>query len=517
MTNTYPSVLTFAGTDSAGLAGIHTDIKTQHALGAHCSAVITAVTAQNNQRVISINPCSAEQVKDQIEAVSEFNYSVIKSGLIATQEQVEILASTIRKSGRRYVCDTVLGATSGTDFSSEILITTLKEQLIPVSTLVTPNIPEAEKLTGLQLSSNESIEQAAKILHGLGAQAVYIKGGHRQTTTQNTQGTREYIQDYYYTPERAFWLSSPKIETANTRGTGCAFASAAAAALALNYSIEDAVIIAKMAINQGLRHSYELASSSHENAAKQEPSQKQPIKQKGPINLQTFPKQQEDLPYLTQTANFDFDQTAFKTCVETSSLGLYPVLDSAEWLDRILAQGVTTAQLRVKHLSGQALENEIIEAIKIGKRYNCRLFINDYWELAIKHNAYGVHLGQEDLDTADINAIRQAGLRLGTSTHCHYEVARAHALKPSYIACGPVFKTTTKDMPWIPHDLNGLQYWQDTLHYPLVAIGGINRERIPKVAATGVSGIAMITAITLNENPESATKEFIALTQDSRE
>ena len=122
-----------------------------------------------------------------------------------------------------------------------------------------------------------------------------------------------------------------------------------------------------------------------------------------------------------------------------------------------------------------------------------------------------MHLGQEDLDTADIAEIRAAGLRLGTSTHCHYEVARAHALKPSYMACGPVYETTTKDMPWVPHGLEGLKYWQQVLEYPLVAIGGINRERIAGVAATGVSGVAMITAITLADDPEQTAQDFMRL------
>ncbi len=125
--------------------------------------------------------------------------------------------------------------------------------------------------------------------------------------------------------------------------------------------------------------------------------------------------------------------------------------------------------------------------------------------------AYGVHLGQEDLDEADIEAIRDAGLRLGISSHCHYEVARAHSFNPSYIACGPIYHTTTKDMPWTPQGLAGLSYWQDMLDYPLVAIGGINRERMPSVAVTGVSGVAMITAITLADDPEQTCREFHAL------
>ncbi len=117
-------------------------------------------------------------------------------------------------------------------------------------------------------------------------------------------------------------------------------------------------------------------------------------------------------------------------------LGLYPVVDSVEWIARLLDAGVTTIQLRIKDLPDEQVEEDIAAAIALGKRYNARLFINDYWQLAIKHDAYGVHLGQEDLETTDLAAIHRAGLRLGVSTHDDTELARAIAVKPSYIALG---------------------------------------------------------------------------------
>ena len=115
------------------------------------------------------------------------------------------------------------------------------------------------------------------------------------------------------------------------------------------------------------------------------------------------------------------------------------------------------------------------------------------------------------MDEANVQSLHDAGLRLGLSTHCHYEVARAHAYHPSYIACGPVYHTNTKVMPWIPHDLAGLAYWRRVLAYPLVAIGGINQERIIPVAEQGVDSVAMITAITEADNPEQTTREFVAI------
>lgn len=228
----------------------------------------------------------------------------------------------------------------------------------------------------------------------------------------------------------------------------------------------------------------------------------------GPINIEHFPDQQVDLPTLTRCPYSDVN--AFPECNQPV-LGLYPVVDSAQWIERLALSvpELSTIQLRAKDLPDDQLENEIIEAIRLAKKHQVRLFVNDYWQLAIKHNAYGVHLGQEDLDDADIQAIQKAGLRLGISTHCHYEVARAHAYQPSYIACGPVFHTKTKDMPWVPHGLKGLSYWRKVLRYPLVAIGGINQSRFDSIAATGVDSVAMITAITLADDPIAVTKDFI--------
>lgn len=131
-------------------------------------------------------------------------------------------------------------------------------------------------------------------------------------------------------------------------------------------------------------------------------------------------------------------------------LGLYPVVDSVDWIARLLDWGVSTLQLRIKDPQATDLEQQIQQAIELGRRYQARLFINDYWQLAIKHGAYGVHLGQEDIQTADLDALRQAGLRLGISTHDAAELAEALALKPSYVALGHIFPTQTKEMPSQP-------------------------------------------------------------------
>lgn len=199
-------------------------------------------------------------------------------------------------------------------------------------------------------------------------------------------------------------------------------------------------------------------------------------------------------------------------------LGLYPVVDSVEWIARLLEAGVRTIQLRIKDQQDEAVEPAIVEAIALGKRYQARLFINDYWRLAIKHHAYGVHLGQEDLDVANLNAIREAGLRLGVSTHDDAELDRALAIRPSYIALGHIFPTQTKAMPSEPQGLSELQRHIARLKgVSTVAIGGISIARAPEVLATGVGSIAVVSAITQALDWRAATQRLLTLAEPQPE
>lgn len=190
---------------------------------------------------------------------------------------------------------------------------------------------------------------------------------------------------------------------------------------------------------------------------------------------------------------------------------LYPIVDSAVWIEKLLPLGVKTIQLRIKNKSPAELEKEIKCGIQIAQQFHAQLFINDYWELAISYRAYGVHLGQEDLDQADIKKIRQAGLKLGISTHDEQEIARAERLCPSYIAYGPIYHTTSKVMAFKPQGISALERLKRRLSYPLVAIGGINLKRLPEVLATGVDGVAMISAITEAADPIIVTRKLLEM------
>ena len=185
----------------------------------------------------------------------------------------------------------------------------------------------------------------------------------------------------------------------------------------------------------------------------------------------------------------------FPSCNDTP-LGIYPVVDRTDKLAPLYRCGITTAQLRVKDLTGDALEQEIIHAIQISEQYNIRLFINDYWQLAIKHHAYGIHLGQEDIQEADTQAILDAGIRLGISTHTPEEIDIALGFEPSYLAIGPIYEPISKKLTYPAVGIERLKAWAHSVPYPIVAIGGITEENITAVvAAKAASGIAMISGV----------------------
>ena len=194
---------------------------------------------------------------------------------------------------------------------------------------------------------------------------------------------------------------------------------------------------------------------------------------------------------------------AFPTCPH--ALGLYAVLPDAAWVGCMARAGVPTVQLRFKSDDAAAIRQEVRAAVQAVQGTNALLFINDHWQVAIDEGAYGVHLGQEDMDDAPLDTIRAAGLRLGLSTHGYAEMLRADAVSPSYIALGAVFPTTLKRMQTAPQGTGRLYAYAKLMqHSPLVAIGGIDEARIPVVMQSGVGSIAVVRAITGAADPEAA-------------
>ncbi len=195
----------------------------------------------------------------------------------------------------------------------------------------------------------------------------------------------------------------------------------------------------------------------------------------------------------------------------------YLIVDSAGWIERLVPLGVRLVQLRIKDRPDSELRTEIRRARTVCAAHQCRLVINDYWRMAIEEGCDFVHLGQEDLAEADLGAIRAAGLKLGLSTHDEAELQTALAARPDYIALGPVYPTVLKQMKWAPQGLARLSEWKSRIGgLPLVAIGGLNPERLEGVFAAGADSAAVVTDIIRHEAPEARTRQWIAATEKWR-
>ncbi len=200
---------------------------------------------------------------------------------------------------------------------------------------------------------------------------------------------------------------------------------------------------------------------------------------------------------------------AFPACPK--ALGVYAVLPTAEWVGRMARAGVPTVQLRYKSEDAEAVRREVQAAVEAVRGTKALLFINDHWRVAIAASAYGVHLGQEDMEIADFAAIRQAGLRLGLSSHGYAEMVRADKLSPSYIAMGAVYPTTLKRMATAPQGPGRLAAYARLMRdYPGVGIGGISAAELPEIKATGVGSLAVVRAITAEADPEQAAASLMA-------
>ena len=191
---------------------------------------------------------------------------------------------------------------------------------------------------------------------------------------------------------------------------------------------------------------------------------------------------------------------------------VYPIVDSAGWVRRLTALGVRLVQLRIKEQPQATLLGEIRAAHGCCAAAGAQLIVNDYWRLALEAGCDFVHLGQGDLDNADVAALRHAGVRLGISTHDEHELERALALDADYVALGPIYPTLLKMMPWRPQGLARISEWKRRVGArPLVAIGGLTLERLPGVFAAGADVAAVVTDIVRAAHPEARAREWLAV------
>ncbi|MDT8311602.1 MAG: thiamine phosphate synthase [Methylophaga sp.] len=475
---TKPAVLLIGGLDPQGAAGLTTDIQTVSQLGGHPVPLVTCLTEQTVDGLRALNPLSENEFINQLHCcTADFKIAAVKIGLLPNAQIARIVVDYLQQNTLPVVLDPVRSASSGGQAVDHAVIDVITEQLLPYIDLLTPNRPELQCLAG------SSDNQGMTNLLAKGVKACLLKDGH---------GSGQQSSDFYQDANEQFYLSTRRYEY-SVRGTGCVLASAVATYLARQFVMREAVVLARSYLNQGY-----LAAPT---VGPYQLFQHQPLQ----LNKMILPAVH------TTTTVTTAEKNQFPDCPK--QLGIYPVVDSIAWLAKCFTEGIRTIQLRLKTEDKQLAQTEINKAVAIAAQYpDSRLFINDHWQQAIDAGAYGVHLGQEDLCQADLGAIAKAGLRLGISTHCYWELARALTFNPSYIALGPIYQTDSKQMPWQPQGHAKIVEWLQILgKTPLVAIGGIDVSRAKALKKTGVGSVAMISAITKAADYRAVCRELLAL------
>lgn len=460
-------IWSLTATDPTAGAGALADVKVAQRLGCTCEVVIIAITAQNSQGAQAVFPLPIEVIDAQWRSLQQDGWpAVIRLGWLPFSAPfLQWLLAALYACPARVIWDPVLSASQGSALSQDWQadgISSLWQCLLRRVDLITPNWQEAQRLSG-----EKNAEQAATALQHQGAQHVLIKGIDNQ----------ESVLDYFQFSQasslaqdelpgssllRQFYLQQGRLN-GSRHGTGCHFAASLACAVAQGMALYDALIQASSATRLYLRHQAQAMA--------------------------------DDWPLVHSHVRAPLHFKPLET-----ELGLYGLVDNLAHLKRLLALGIDSLQWRVKHPDARYAQ-DTQQAIRLCRAANVPLFINDDWRLAIALDADGVHLGQEDLNQADLAAIANAGLHLGISTHGDWELARARALNPSYIALGPIFAPLSKTLRYSPLGAERVSHYVRTFaaqHFTttrFTTIGGITEANASCVWATGIGSIAVVTAL----------------------
>jgi len=489
-----PVIWAIAGSDCSGGSGIQADIKTAHILGCEVCSFITANTVQNANEMIAINPTSVDILQEQWFALAADKApDVIKIGMIANNEQLYWLRGqmvSLKKSRPevKVVWDPVLQASVGGALSESPLDIKALTSLLAWVDVICPNQEEAAYLTGEKGQS----EQAGFMLDYMQSKlaCVVITGGVQRLAEWDDE---RQVVDVCYQKQAKIHLSSKAIKTAFSHGSGCTFSTAMASHLAKGAQLETAFRNSKAFMNKAFTESARFSGANLSYGAIIQPAL--------PIEAHYFPQD-----FVESEGGVKFADLG------TDALKFYPMVDSIDELKKLLPLGLEIIQLRLKHLSKDDVRLQIERAVFLSKNYQTRLFIKDYWQDAIEFGAYGVHLDQQDLASADLTAIHEAGLRLGVSTHEIEAPISKLNVQPSYFAIGPIFPTRAKALT---EQVEGVENLKTLLKHseglPIVAMGGITLDNANTVLATGVQSIAVETAVTQAADPVQAAASFQSL------
>ncbi|KAJ6696454.1 PHOSPHOMETHYLPYRIMIDINE KINASE [Salix koriyanagi] len=459
-----PHVLSVAGSDSGAGAGIQADLKTCAARGVYCSTVITAVTAQNTVGVQAVHAVPEDFVAQQLKSVlSDMQVDVVKSGMLPSVGVVKALLQSLAEfSVRALVVDPVMVSTSGDVLAGPSILSTFREELLPMADIVTPNIKEASALLGgIRLETVADMRTAAELLHALGPRNVLVKGG-------DLPGSLDAV-DIFFNGEHFYELRSSRIKTHNTHGTGCTLASCIAAELAKGSPMLTAVRVAKRYVETALEYSKDILIGNGIQ---------------GPF----------DHLLRLKSGSHSFRR---KDAFNPSDLFLYAVTDSGmnkKWgrsmVDAVaeaIQGGATIVQLREKDAETRDFLETAKSCLAVCRSHGVPLLINDRIDVALASDADGSKLSKHGIGGAD------------------------------YIGCGGVYSTSTKaNNPTI--GLDGLKTVCSASKLPVVAIGGINASNAGTVMGMGVpnlKGVAVVSALFDRENVLAETKKLHALLMET--
>lgn len=501
-----PLIWSVAGTDSGGGAGLSADARAAAALGVHLCPVVAAVTAQHSRGVEAVHALPAEALRSQLTALAgDLRPAVIKTGLLASVAALRELCASVdalrRQGPVALVVDPVLGASAGgAAFADAALLQAYREELLPRCDLLTPNRAEARRLLGLSPEDASPVPALAAALRRLGARAVVITGG------DDAGLAPDLALDWLDAPLASGWLALPRLPSHHHHGSGCSFASAAAAALARGFVGPDAVVLAKMLAWCAVR-------DGHAAGAGAGPVRATPGFVLDPAALPVMGFDDEiALPDAATQARWgQVLLTAAKAADSRdppAPLGLYAIGADAQRVAALAALGLPELQLRFKSADPARVNAEIRAALAAVDGRGCRLWINDHAALALEAGARALHLGQEDWAALDpglrARLLAPGGPALGLSSHSLWELARARGLAPHYIACGPVWPTLTKAMPWRPQGMANLAWWARMAGRPVVAIGGLlEPEQVRACAAAGAASACLVRAL---DRPDAAAE-----------
>uniref|UniRef100_A0A7N0UHX1 thiamine phosphate synthase n=1 Tax=Kalanchoe fedtschenkoi TaxID=63787 RepID=A0A7N0UHX1_KALFE len=458
LTARVPHVLTVAGSDSGGGAGIQADLKACGARGVYCSTVITALTAQNTAGV------------------------QVKTGMLPSIGIIKVLLRNLKEYPvQAFVVDPVLVSTSGDILAGPSVLDCFREELFPVADIITPNIKEASTLLGgMEVKTISDMRSAAKLIHAMGPRNVLIKGG-------DLPASMDAI-DILFDGNEFFEFHSERIHTQNTHGTGCTMASCIAAELAKGSSMLPAVKVAKHFVEAALHYSKDMTIGKGSQ---------------GPFDH--FMK----LKISSQPIPFDPNQ-----------LFLYAVTDSRmnkKWgrsmtdaVKEAIEGGATIIQLREKESETKDFVEAAYKCLEICHEFGVPLLINDRVDVALACNADGVHVGQSDMPARVARSLLGPDKIIGVSCKTPEQALQAWADGADYIGCGGVYPTMTKANN-ITVGLDGLKNVCSASKLPVVAIGGISHANtcsVMEIGCSNLKGVAVVSALFDQECVMSETRNL---------